>query len=45
MKLSEAALYSFVSAPLAVIVVLPAATEADAPYDELTVAILVFELE
>ena len=44
MKLSEAALYSFVSAPLAVIVVLPAATEADAPDDELTVAIPVFEL-
>ena len=44
MKLSEAALYSFVSAALAVIVALPAATEADAPDEELTVAIPVFEL-
>ena len=36
MKLSEAALYSFVSAALAVIVAFPAATEADAPDEGLS---------
>jgi len=44
-KVSDAELYSFVSAALAVIVVFPAATDADAPEEEFTVAILVLELE